>query len=141
LDKCWAPHPALGTPAMRLPIPDDIRRFLLTSVPSVPYLEAMLLLRAGGRPAWALEDVARRLYVSQQKAEELVRQLSEAGFVTAPEQGQIEWRPPEELRGLVDEVARLYAEELVAVTELIHTRQERRARQFADAFLLRKKEP
>jgi hypothetical protein len=126
---------------MRQPIPDDIRRFVLTSVPSVPYLEAMLLLRSGERPAWTPEDVARRLYVPQQSADELLRQLSEAGFVTTSPPGQVRWQPPETLRGLVDELARLYSEELVAVTELIHTRQERRARQFADAFVLRKKEP
>jgi hypothetical protein len=126
---------------MRQPIPDDIRRFVLTSVPSVPYLEAMLLLRSGERQAWTLEDVARRLYVPPQKADELVRQLSEAGFIVTTPPGQIRWQPPAPLQGLVDGLARLYSEELVAVTELIHTRQERRALQFADAFVLRKKEP
>ena len=37
---------------MRSAIPDDVRRFILTSVPSVPYLEAMLLLRGEPQAAW-----------------------------------------------------------------------------------------
>ena len=120
-------------------IPDDVRRFILTSVPSVPYLEAMLLLRGQPHAAWDTAALARRLYIPQQTAEELLRQLAEAGFVADVSAGAC-YRPPEELAGLVDQIAKLYAEELVAVTELIHTRQERRARQFADAFRLRKKE-
>ena len=120
-------------------IPDDVRRFILTSVPSVPYLEAMLLLRGEPSAMWDTAALARRLYIPQQTAEDLLRQLAEAGIVTAGGQGA-SYRPPDELVALVDELARLYAEELVEVTELIHTRQERRARQFADAFRLRKKE-
>jgi Mn-dependent DtxR family transcriptional regulator len=120
-------------------IPDDVRRFILTSVPSVPYLEAMLLLRGEPSAGWDTAALARRLYISQQTAEDLLRQLAEAGVVTAGNEG-VRYRPPEELVALVDELARLYAEQLVEVTELIHTRQERRARQFADAFRLRKKE-
>ncbi len=33
-------------------IPDDLRRFILTSVPSVPYLEAILLLQRERGTAW-----------------------------------------------------------------------------------------
>jgi hypothetical protein len=123
----------------RLPIPDEVRRFIFTSVPSVPFLEAMLLLRAGAAQAWDVASVAHRLYIPQQRAEELVAQLAQAGFVATDEDsGRWHWRPAPELRGLVDELARLYSENLVGVTELIHARQERRAHQFADAFRLRK---
>ena len=120
-------------------IPDDVRRFILTSVPSVPFLEAMLLLRGEPSAAWDTAALARRLYIPPQTAEDLLRQLAEAGIVATAAEG-VRYRPPQELGGLVDELARLYAEELVEVTALIHTRQERRARQFADAFRLRKKE-
>ncbi|HEY8049829.1 MAG TPA: hypothetical protein VIE63_11695 [Ramlibacter sp.] len=120
-------------------IPDDVRRFILTSVPSVPYLEGMLLLRAGSTSQWQPADLARRLYITQQKADELLKQLAEAGFVA--NDGQCwRWQPAPEVSELVDRLARIYANELVEVTELIHTREERRARQFADAFRLRRKE-
>jgi hypothetical protein len=41
---------------------------------------------------------------------------------------------------IVDQLAEIYSENVVGVTELIHARQERRAQQFADAFRLRRKE-
>ena len=124
---------------MRSQIPDDLRRFILTSVPSVPYLEAMLLLRAEPQAAWDTAALARRLYISQHKADEVLRQLGDAGFVAA-ESAAARWQPRAELSALVEQLALLYAEDLVGVTELIHARQERRAVQFADAFRLRKKE-
>ena len=42
-------------------LPVDVRRFVLTSIPSVPYLEALLLLRAEPQHAWTAGDLARRL--------------------------------------------------------------------------------
>lgn len=37
---------------MRRPIPHDVRRFVLASVASVPFLEAMLLLHAHANASW-----------------------------------------------------------------------------------------
>ena len=37
----------MASTPMRIPIPDDVHRFVLTSVPSVPYLEAMFAQHAG----------------------------------------------------------------------------------------------
>ena len=42
------PLPFPGTPRIAMSktsVPDEVRRFILTSVPSVPYLEALLLLQ------------------------------------------------------------------------------------------------
>ena len=122
---------------MRSEIPDDLRRFILTSVPSVPFLEAMLLLRSAPGAAWDAAEVARRLYIPTQRAEALLAQLGDAGFA-APAPPTWRWAPAAEAVGFVDALASHYADNLVAVTELIHTRQERRAHQFADAFRLRK---
>lgn len=122
---------------MHRPVPDEIRRFILTSVPSVPHLEAMLLLRAEPGTAWDGPTLARRLYVPQARAVELLQQLAEAGFVAPCEPGWC-WRPGAEAAQLVDELAALYSENLLGVTELIHSREDRRARQFAEAFRLRK---
>ena len=124
---------------MRQPIPDDVRRFILTSVPSIPFLEAMLLMRAEPQAGWDAAAIARRLYIPAARGEELIAQLADAGLAerTGPE---VRWRPDPALAAVVDKLAGLYAEDLVGVTELIHSRQERRAQQFADAFRLRKKE-
>lgn len=125
-------------------IPDDVRRFILTSVPSVPYLEAILLLRTEPDAAWEVRRVAGRLYVGEKQAAELLAALTEAGIAAheAQEEAALFRFSPVtvELRELLDVLAQTYSVNLVGVTDLIHSRIDKRAQQFADAFRLRKKE-
>lgn len=119
-------------------VPAEVRRFVLTSVPSVPYLEAVLLLRAEPGSTWNTAQLARRLYVPDRKAAELLQQLSEGGIAVAVDDGAVVYGPSPELAGLLDQVAAAYAADLVAITDLIHSRIDKRAQQFADAFRFRK---
>lgn len=120
-------------------LPDDLRRFILTSVPSVPYLEAVLLMRAGPQQDWTATELARRLYVPEGQGVQLVQLLRESGLAAeGHEPGSIRYAPTHELTGLIDRLALAYAQDLVAVTELIHSRIDRRAQRFADAFRFRK---
>jgi hypothetical protein len=124
---------------MRHPIPDDVRRFVLTRIPSVPFLEALLILRAESNSSWDDAALAQRLYIPQARAQELLTQLAEAGFARRDAESQAwRWTPEPELAGVVDTLAQVYAENLIGITELIHSRQDRRAQQFADAFRWRK---
>lgn len=45
-------------------LPDEVRRFILKSVVSVPYLEALLLMRDNPNVVWDVDEVARRLYIT-----------------------------------------------------------------------------
>lgn len=120
-------------------LPADVRRFILTSIPSVPYLEAVLLLRGEPDTAWDAAQLARRLYVPERNGVELIAQLRSSGIAGAVgETGSVRYAPPAELGALLDRVAQAYATDLVAVTDLIHSRIDRRAQQFADAFRFRK---
>lgn len=121
------------------PIPDDVRRFVLTSVPSVPFLEALLLLRTEPEREWDAAAIARRLYVPEAKAAELLRALQDSGIAArAPGAGPYGYAPTDpNLRAMVDKVEHLYATRLVEITALIHGR-DRRAMQFADAFRWKK---
>ena len=124
---------------MRHPIPDDVRRFVLTRIPSVPFLEALLLLRAERRSSWGDAALAQRLYIPPPKAQELLLQLAEAGFANGDaDSNSWRWTPDPEVAEVVDRLAQVYAENLIGITELIHSRQDRRAQQFADAFRWRK---
>ena len=115
----------------------DLRRYILASVPSVPYLEALLLLRAEPDRSWDAGQLARRLYVPERSAAELVAQLREAG-VAAGEGAGVRYAPAADLAERLDQLAQAYAADLVSVSGLIHSRIDRRARQFADAFRFRK---
>lgn len=126
---------------MRSPIPDDVHRFVLTSVPSVPFLEAMLLLRAETGKAWDAAELARRLFVATSLGEDLLAQLGDAGLtMPGPRERSVQWNAATPVAAMIDRLAQIYATNVVDVTELIHSRQERRAVQFADAFRLRKKQ-
>lgn len=120
-------------------VPAEVRRFILTSIPSVPFLEAVLLLRAEPALPWDAGRLAGRLYVPERVAAELLTQLGEAGIAVPGESvGAVRYAPREELGGLLDRVAAAYAADLVAITDLIHSRIDKRAQQFADAFRFRK---
>ena len=126
----------------RADLSDDLRRFILTSVPSVPYLEALLLLRTDPSVAWDVPRVAARLYVGERQAAEVLAALTAAGIAGSEDQGDtalFRYAPAtDELRERLDALAQAYSANLVGVTDLIHSRIDKRAQQFADAFRLRK---
>jgi hypothetical protein len=120
------------------PIPEDIRRFVLTSIPSVPYLEALLLFHEAPQTTRRCDDVARLLYLNERTTAPLMQALCEAGLVRA-EGDAFRYEPRDEtLRATVDRLAAVYAADLVGVTTLIHDATQKSAQRFADAFKLRK---
>lgn len=113
----------------------------MTSVPSVPYLEAVLLLRSNPEQLWTGSEMARRLYLSEQEAGALLQGAADAGLAVADAAGNPRYRfqpASPELGELVEQLAHHYALDIVTITELIHSRVDRRAKQFADAFRWRK---
>ena len=123
----------------RSEFPADVRRFILTSIPSVPFLEAVLLLRGEPATAWGVAELARRLYVAERTASELLEQLTASGIAErVGETRTARYAPAPELRDMVEQLAQAYSTDLVAVTDLIHSRIDRRAQRFADAFRFRK---
>lgn len=122
-------------------LPADLRRFILTSIPSVPYLEAMLLLRAQPLQRWDALALARRLYLPEAAAADLLHALATAGIATQAPGGapgyQFQPAAPE-LAAILERLADCYAADLVTVTDVIHSRVDKRAQQFADAFRWRK---
>lgn len=125
-----------------VPFPEDLRRFVLTSIPSVPFLEALLLLRANPTQQWHAASLAGRLYVRERTAQALLEELSRAGMVAPcepPAHDCYQYQPSSpQLRERIDALADLYSRHLVEVTVLIHSSLDRKAQQFADAFKLRK---
>jgi DNA-binding GntR family transcriptional regulator len=122
------------------PIPEDLRRFLLASVPSVPFVEALLLLRAARGQAVDASDIARRLYLGEPTARSVLEQLAEARIAERAPQGPAAYvfAPHADIHDVVELLATFYRSHLVEVTAVIHSRTGRKAHQFADAFKLRK---
>ncbi|HYD80313.1 MAG TPA: hypothetical protein VEC06_10930 [Paucimonas sp.] len=125
----------------RVPIPDDVARFILLGIPSVPYLEAILLLRRERGVAWDAKRVAQRLYLTEKAAQALLIELHTAGLADCVygQANLYRYRPKsEELGEMIDRLEQAYAGNLIDVTNLIHSRTNKKAQQFADAFIWRK---
>ena len=122
------------------PIPDGVRRFVLTSIPTVPHLETLLLLWREPGSGWTAEDIARRLYVPVGAAQALADELCQADLLACNGEPPVYRcrRDPPSLRQLFAEVDQAYARSLREVTALIHSHVDRKASRFADAFSLRK---
>jgi hypothetical protein len=122
-------------------IPDDIRRFILHRIPSIPYLEALLLMRDNPAQAWNSHGLAQRLYLNGAACDTLLRALHSAG-IAAPAPGlagSFRYAPAEApLAQMLDRVAHVYARHLVEVSTLIHAKTNKKAQLFADAFVWRK---
>jgi hypothetical protein len=102
-------------------MPDALRRFILASIPSVPYLEALLLLRSTPGEDWDSFRLAARLYTGERQAQELLQALLQRGVATPVAGGCVRYAPSSrELAAFVDAVAQVYASNLVGIADLIH---------------------
>jgi hypothetical protein len=118
-------------------IPDDVRRFILTSVPSVPYLEAALFFRRQPALRHTPTEAARALYVQPRAAADLLRALCEAGVV-ACEGDEFWYAANQPLDRELGRLADFYSSDLIEVTMLIHDATQQHAQRFADAFRWRR---
>ena len=122
----------------RGPVPDDVRRFVLSQVPSVPVAEAVLLLRRSGE-AMSTQAVARQLYIADRAAHEVLRQAEAAGALQREGESYRFHPSDESLAEAWDRFADCYATHLIGVTQLIHGSSPKSAQLFAEAFKLRRK--
>lgn len=127
-------------------ISDDIRRFILIQISSVPYLEAILLLRGEPLGVWDRARLAHYLYLSETACGALLEQLVVNGVAAVVQQKKgamadtwFQYQPVSPaLIATIDELAHIYSQNLVAVTHLIHSKPNKKAQRFADAFVWRK---
>ncbi|MCE3262479.1 MAG: hypothetical protein K0R43_1558 [Pseudoduganella sp.] len=122
-------------------IPDDIRRYVFQCIPSVPYLEAVLLLRERRDLAWQPEVLARRLYLGTEDTLRLLARMQSDGLVVldAGEAPGYRYAPSSsDLGELWDRLVHVYAHHLIEVSTIIHSKPSGKAQLLADAFVWRK---
>ena len=118
-------------------IPEHIRRFLLTSIDSVPHLEATLLV-LNSSAEWTPAGIAQRLFIPEKRAVEILSDLCTAGFV-AKTGDTFRFDPVSpKLRELLEELNQIYPRHLVQISSLLHTKTDKQAQTFGDAFKFRK---
>jgi hypothetical protein len=122
-------------------VPADVAEFVIEKIDSVAHMEALLLLRRNSKEKWSIPGLSERLYVSRNRAAELLARLCAQGIVAADpgDRSLYQYRPNSpELHQILNRVADTYAKHLVSVTNLIHSRPRIRVQEFADAFKFRK---
>lgn len=117
-------------------IPDDVGEFVQKHIDSIAQLEALLLLRREASALWNDSTVAKRLYITNHDAAEVLRVLVTRGLLIS-NGTSYRYQCSTELDDLVGHVAEVYARQLIPMTHLIHNKSIR-IREFANAFKIRK---
>ena len=118
-------------------IPAEVREFVLTYIQSIADLEAVLLLARHADAKWTAASVAEQLYIDEAQAAEVLERLC-AGGLAQCEAGNFWFNAgPAGKRAIVEQLADIYSQHLIPVTNLVHSRPSG-ARAFAAAFKFRK---
>jgi len=122
---------------MENPDKQEVDRFIVEEIDSVPHLEALLLVWRRRPNAWLAEEMAQMLYVPVPNAEKLLQDLARRGLVDVlpgtPD--RYAYRPEsQEEDKLLEQVEATYRRELVRVANMIHSKAPAAVREFARAF-------
>lgn len=121
---------------------DEVRRFIATNIHSVAQLELLLTLRAEPERWFTPEEVSRSLYMAEEPTVAQLAELESGGLLAkdAAEGGSRYCYQPREQGSvrLVDQLAELYHNRRLAITNAIYAGPTERIQIFSDAFRLRK---
>jgi hypothetical protein len=126
-----------------LNIPDDVLRFIERRIDSVPHLETLLLLREQPEVSWSDGAVAARVYVSRERARDILRDLSRNGLISPARHASELYSYSEDWDelNLMEKVAETYRHHLIGLSRIIHEKAGSAAVQdFARAFQFKREE-
>lgn len=129
----------LTDPGMTLD--DEVYRFLLEEVDSVPQMEALLLLWESRPKEWPPAEFAGRLYVSVDDLRSIVSPLVQRRLIGSRAGSPAVYSyhsRSEDTDRLVGAAATAYRRDLMRVTALLHSKASAGVREFARAFRLKK---
>lgn len=119
----------------------QVDRFIVDEIDSVPQLEALLLFWNNRPRVWSSESMAKALYVSSEVAWEILKRLAQRRLISQREENAEEFalnaETPEQ-QDLLASLDRIYRRELVRISNMIHAKASRGVRDFADAFRFKK---
>jgi hypothetical protein len=119
---------------------DELARLILDYIPTVPHIEALMLVWEGAPRAWSEAEVAERIYQPPEVTRAILRDLQRKGLVEAfPESGQYTLAASPEVHRVAERITSAYKNNLYRVATLIHTHASPAVREFARAFELKEK--
>ncbi|MGH9648789.1 MAG: hypothetical protein ACRD4E_18460 [Bryobacteraceae bacterium] len=129
-------------PSEEIPSRAEVDRFILTSIDSVPHLEALLLLWQNPSQQWTIEGVAKRLWIDHEATRSLLNDLARNQFlsVIVGEQEQYAFRADPGNDRILRGVAEIYRQEMIRISTMIHAKPSSAVRAFARAFRFTKEQ-
>lgn len=118
-------------------LPDDVRQFVTAQIDSVPHLEALLLIWDTAPRGWTAAEIARRVYLPEDRADRLLRELVARGWVGV-DGNAYAFAAASADAPMIAHLAEHYRSNLIRVAELIHRKAPPAVLDFARAFELRK---
>ena len=105
-------------------IEQDLRAFIARYIGSISQAEALLVVRETFPQTWTPPQIAERLYVCEETAEDLLQLLYLGGFTSLAADGSYLYGCDSSIkRKLVDRFAEAYRRFLIPVTNLIHEKR------------------
>jgi hypothetical protein len=124
-----------------VPVPEELRRFVRSSFRSVLQLEGLLLVASDTERWWSAAEVNRHVRASEQACLVQLESLSTLGLLESSGEGSGKLfrfgSQDAELRAMVEALRVFHGQRYHALIDLIYAD---RAREFAEAFRLRKKD-
>ena len=116
---------------------EQVDRFILDEIDSVPQLEALLLIWNNRPKKWSSEDMAKALYDKADVTQGILRSLAQRGLIREapgeePRYTAIADSP--ETEAMLEAVDDIYKREIVRISTMIHSKASRAVRDFARAF-------
>lgn len=116
---------------------EEVNRFILDQIETVPHLEALLLLWNSKPQRWSEEKLCERLFVAADAIRDIMQDLVRRQLIAAQSKSSDEYwyeTGVERTDRLVEALNETYRKELVRVSTLIHSKAPRSVRAFARAF-------
>jgi transcription initiation factor IIE alpha subunit len=117
---------------------EEVYRFILNQIDSVPQMEALLLLWESRPKQWTEPEIAARLYVSVDVVRHIMQALYRRRLVIESEKRYWYESRPGDGDSVVEAAAVTYRRDLVRVSTFIHSKASSAVRDFADAFKFKK---
>jgi len=127
----------MSSPRKENPHRDEVDRFILDQIDSVPHIEALLILWNSRPKAWPVEELAALLYLPQDRTRQILADLEQRSLAISGEVG-CSYNPACPRDHLLAALDQTWRHELVRVSNLIHSKASPGVREFARAFRFRK---
>jgi len=130
------------SPSEQRPSRAEVDRFILESVDSVPHLEALLLLWQNRSEGWAVDDVAKRLWIERERTRSILLDLTQSQFLTtiSGELDRFKYRSNPNNDSILRAVADVYRQDMIRISTMIHAKPSSAIRAFARAFRFTKEQ-